>query len=212
MTDSIMTFAQFKDKCSLYLQDEDHFTDYHIFGGTESNFETWLNKQRLVLAEFGKHRFLADMELPEKRWMFFETHYVRQIEEEYLINNYPKGYFEAIRKKCNTVACFLPDTYGKFPYRITFAGSNGPIYHEVFSTRNEALLYLARRDYTASPGALDALTNFESWDRGVMVCRWLSQGISVIDGVTRDQNDPEVGTLFADLILQINSKKSKDAA
>ena len=194
----LLTFRRFKAKYSLHLEHEDHFKDSPVvFKCSEPSFHRWLLQQRMIVTRFSDQlsKRLNDFELPLNKWDFFLEHYEREQETIYLINTFPDGYFEAVADD-GQVACFLPDTYGKKPYRLSFYRSNGPTYHETYTTREEALSYLARRGYKPLEGALDMLVGTDTWNRGLQVCQWIAEGISPQEGLLRDKHKSEVSRLF----------------
>lgn len=71
------------------------------------------------------------------------------------------------RDKNDVAAIFLePSKRGR--YRLSLYGVHGPSSHSVFDSPEKALSEAIQYGYwNRSPGSLDALTELESWDRGV---------------------------------------------
>ena len=196
MDTTVLSFREYKADYSLYTV-EDFFLDESRFGCNETEFEKWLKSQRLFIKRFCQQDVsLIDVQLPANKWGFFTSYYVRVSRTNYLVSTFPEGFFEA-EDEDGQVACFLPDTYGEQPFRISYYRSNGPTYHEAFSNRLEALTKLANGSFKPKEGALDALISTEQWNRGLMVTLWLYEGISPYDGLQRDKSNPEVQQLFA---------------
>ncbi|GMQ49626.1 hypothetical protein [Vibrio sp. 10N] len=200
--DAPINFKTYKSEFSLWGESEDLFIDTELYGCNETEFEKWLNNQRLFIKRYATSTYtqLKDMQMPTKKWSFFQMHYERQTRTNYLVNRYPDGFFEAKGKDEDEVACFLPDTYGKKKYRISFYRKNGPVNHETYSHRLDALSHLANRGFTACEGALDALVGTNEWNRGLYITKWLAEGIHPMDGLKRESHKPEVQMLFADAL------------
>tara|TARA_B110000008_G_C16869475_1_gene524186 strand:+ start:435 stop:1022 length:588 start_codon:yes stop_codon:yes gene_type:complete len=192
-----INFYQFKAEYSLSTEDS-LFID-NIYGCNEGEFEVWLNKQRIFKRYNPDYTALYDANLPENKWSFFQMHYERQVRASYLINAFPNGFFEAKRSE-GDVACFLPDTYGKKKFRISFYRANGPTYHETYSERLDALSFLAHGGFIACEGALDALVGTDEWNRGLYITQWLAEGTHPMDGLKRECHKAEVQRLFADAL------------
>lgn len=199
MNNSVLSFREYKSAASLYGLSQDLFFESEAskFGCIETEFEKWLKSQRLFIKRFADYldTQLDQICLPERKWGFFQLHYERSKRTEYLTSVYPDGFFETVNDS-GTVACFLPDTYGDKPYRVSLYRSNGPTYHDVFSSRTEALTYLAHGGYKPQQGALDALVGTHEWNRGLQVARWLQEGIHPFEGLKRDKHIPEIACLF----------------
>lgn len=195
----ILTFSDFKSEYCIFYGKDEYWRDslFAVFGCNEETFETWLKKQNIVKKRYINQidKPLCEFSLTLDKWDFFIEHFEREMRRTYIIRNYPSGYFEAVRDD-GQVACFLPDTYGKQPYRLSFYRKTGPIHHEAYSSRDEALGYLATRGYKAEKGALDRLVGTVLWDRGVQVCQWIAEGISPQEGLLRDKHKSEVSRLF----------------
>lgn len=194
-----VSFQEYKSQWTLTHEHEDFFLDVEQYGCHETTFERWLKRQRMFIKRYGENCTikLCDLELPERTWQFFTRHFERVTRTQYLVDKYPDGFFEAITED-GQVAAFLPDTYGKKPYRLSFYGENGARYHETYDSRSEALTVLAHRKYSAKEGVLDALVGTDSWNRGVYICNWIAEGILPHDGLKRDKHIPEVAQLFAE--------------
>lgn len=192
-----ISFREYKSDYT-FCGTDDLFTDTSRFGCIETEFEKWLKSQRLFIKRFAEslNQPLENVRLPVRKWEFFQLHYERSKRTDYLVQTYPDGYFETVSDDGQSVACLLPDTYGKKPLRISFYRKNGPSYHETYSSRTEALTYLANHGYTPKQGALDVLVGTDEWDRGVYVTKWLAEGVHPMDGLKRDQHIPEVARLF----------------
>lgn len=192
-----LSFREFKSIWTLQADNEDYFFDTARYGCHEDVFYHWLKKQRLMIKRYSiqQSNSLMDFQLPENKWFFFIDHFNRQMETKFLVTRYPDGFFEAINDE-GGVAAFLPETYGKEPYRLSFYKSNGPIHHMTYSTRLDALKHLARQGYVAKEGVLDKLVGTDEWNRGLYVCTWLSKGIHPTDGVQMEKENPEVKRLF----------------
>jgi hypothetical protein len=192
-----INFYQFKAEYSLSTE-ESLFID-NIYGCNEDDFEIWLNKQRIFKRYNPNYTALYDANLPENKWSFFQMHYERQRRTSYLVNAYPNGFFETQKSK-DEVACFLPDTYGKKKYRISFYRKNGPTHHETYTHRLDALSHLAHCGFVACEGALDALVGTDEWNRGLYITQWIAEGIHPMDGLKRECHKAEVQRLFADAL------------
>lgn len=197
----LISFREYKSDYSFY-ENEDLFLDSKQFGCHETEFEKWLKAQRLFIKRYSLNLVLPlyEMLLPLNKWRFFSDHFEREMQNQFLVSEYPEGFFEA-EDEDGQVAAFLPDTYGKMDYRISFYRANGPTYHETYKTRKEALKVLANRKFIAKEGALDALVGTDSWNRGLYICSWIQQGISPMQGLLRDQQKNDVQKLFATELL-----------
>jgi hypothetical protein len=196
-----MSFREYKSECSLNLLHEDLFLDTEAskYGCYEDDFLEWLREQRLFIKRFAtaNAETLNDVRMPERKWGFFSLMYERSKRTAFLINTYPDGFFECIKDgDTDDVACFLPDTYGEKPYRISLYKSNGPTYHDVFNSREEALTYLAQKGYKPCENALERLVGTDRWDRGLQVTRWIQEGIHPTEGLERDKHIPAIARLF----------------
>ncbi len=197
MDTSLVTFRKYKSDYSFALPTENYFQYDELYGCNESEFEKWLRKQRLFIKRFSQPNVpLEKVRLPINKWGFFIKHYKKETRTNFLVSTFPDGFFEAINDD-GLVAAFLPDTYGQAPYRISYYRDNGPVYHEAFNTRTDALVKLARSNFKAEEGVLDNLLNTERWDRGLIVAIWLSEGIHPMEGLKRDKDLPEIQKLFA---------------
>ncbi|EGR0468607.1 hypothetical protein FG064_16545 [Vibrio cholerae] len=192
-----LSFREFKSIWSLQADNEDYFLDSTHYGCHENEFYHWLKKQRMMVKRYSINQSssLMDFQLPENKWFFFIDVFNRQMKTTFLVKQYPDGFFEAINNE-GEVAAFLPDTYGKEPYRLSYYKSNGPIHHQTYATRLEALEHLANRMFVAKEGVLDSLIGTDQWNRGLYVCKWLSEGIHPMDGARNEQENPEVKRLF----------------
>ncbi|NOI32254.1 hypothetical protein [Vibrio coralliilyticus] len=199
---TLICFGEYKSDYSFY-ENEDLFLDSSQYGCHETEFEKWLKTQRLFIKRYSLNLVLPlyEMLLPLKKWRFFSERFEREMQNQFLVSEYPEGFFEA-EDEDGQVAAFLPDTYGKMDYRISFYRANGPTYHETYETRQEALKVLANRKFIAKEGALDALVGTSSWNRGIYICSWIQEGISPMEGLLRDRQQSEVQQLFADELLQ----------
>lgn len=207
---STISFLEYKSLYSFSEAHEDYFheTTGEKFGCTEDKFWKWLRTQRLFIKRYaGDAVTFHEVQMPEKKWSFFLFHYERSTRTHFLVNSYPSGYFECIEKGDDShVACFLPEPSGDAdkPYRLSFYRPSGPTYHEVYRTRTEALTYLANHGYKPCIGALDALVGTVEWDRGLVVTRWLSEGIHPTEGLKRDSGIAEVAQLFQSELKSLN--------
>lgn len=199
---TLIDFNLFKQDFGLIAEGEDFF-HYNSHGATESDFVEWLNKQRMFARFNVGYTALYNALLPVKKWSFFIKMYELQVKKLSLRKQYPDGWFEAVSE--HDVACFLPDTYGAKPFRVSVYGENGPRFHEVFDSREDALDYLSRGEYKVQDGALERIVGTDKWDRGLYVARWLSEGIHPNDGLKSNyQNSPEIQKLFAVEIAHFN--------
>lgn len=211
MSHSTLSFRNYKSEWGFIESlHHDFFFETQQFGCHESEFEKWLKNQRLFIKRYADQlkKSLHDIVLPENKWSFFTSHFERTKRTEYLISKYPKGFFEAKRgeERELQVACFLPDTYGKKPYRISFYRECGPTYHETYSSRIDALEYLARNGFEACEGALDTLVGTDAWDRDIYVTKWKQEGLFPYEGILRDQHIPEVQRLFSEALIKIKEQ------
>lgn len=202
-------FLEFKSEWTFQHEHEDYFLDKSNIGCHEASFENWLKNKRLFIMRYTVNSLdwkLASLSLPEKKWFFFTELYEREMMSQFLTDKYPDGFFEAVSPDGSEVAAFLPDTYSKKPYRISYYKAHGAIYHETYSTRQEALKHLAHSRFTAEEGALDALVGTDEWNRGIYICNWISEGILPNDGLLRDKHIPEVSYLFSDRLRVVHSE------
>lgn len=201
-------FTDFKSQCRadiLAFDNKDIFSDYdgkaNLYGCNEVEFCKWLYEQRLF------KRFYPDSNpeleltsLPAKKWLFFKKHYTLQVRNHHIWSTYPNGFFEAINED-NKVACLLPEPSGKYPYRVSLYDESGPIYHECFNSRDEALTFMAKGDYNHKENALDSLVGTPKWNRGIYLLKWKGEGIMPMLGYDRDKDKyDDIKQLFSDCI------------
>ncbi|EGR4213927.1 hypothetical protein NTH44_003349 [Vibrio metoecus] len=207
MSNRIVTFHEYKQTWTLQDSHEDYFLDSASQGCNETSFGAWLTEQKSILSSYPNPNSLTldSISLPEGKWHFYIDMFERDFLSTYLCNKYPEGYFEAVRED-GEVAALLPDTYGKgkYPFRISYYRENGPINHDVFNSRLDAIKVLASRKFIAKEGALDNLVGTVPWNRGLYVCQWISEDIHPNEGIIRDQHLPEVQQLFADNLLSLS--------
>ena len=77
------------------------------------------------------------------------------------------------------VAVLLPETGDNdHPYRISRYDTHGPKSHECFNKRLDAYQWMLDNGFTLfKPGSLDALTDSDSWYRGLFICECRSKQI-----------------------------------
>ncbi len=206
-----LSFRNYKSEWGFIADNSlDYFFETQLFGCHETEFEKWLKRQRLFVKRYSEQlkKSLNDIVLPENKWGFFTSRFERAKRTEYLISKYPDGYFETQKGEGKElqVACFLPDTYGQKPYRISFYRKCGPVYHESYDSRLEALEHLARSGYEHAEGILDSLVGTVEWDRDIYVTKWKQENLFPWEGIKRDQHIPEVQHLFADALIEIKKK------
>lgn len=193
-------FNQFKSEFTLN-PNEDYYAE-HIdrqMGLSEQGFLIWLKGKKATM-----ERLLAKANnvfaMKPKEWEFYLYHYERAVIEDYIVSKqYPdKVFFEASDSKGN-VCCFLPDTYGDKPYRLSFYDKNGPRNHREFSTRKKAYIEMARKGYQLDHGALDRIVGTRSWNRGLQLLKWASQGIHPTSGleIAEREGQHEILELFS---------------
>lgn len=194
-----INFKTFKAEFTL-SPNEDYYVD-HIdkqMGLSEHGFHSWLKGKEITM-----ERILAKangvLAMKPEKWEFFLTQYERSVTEDYIISKQypPTGFFETSDQSGN-VCCFLPDTYGDKPFRLSFYDNHGPRNHEVFSTRKEAYRHMARKGYHLDHGALDQLVGTKSWNRGLQLLEWISMGVHPTHGLERakSENQQEILALF----------------
>lgn len=207
MSHPIQTFREYKSECSLYGASEDFFLDNRQFGCFEGEFEKWLKHQRLFVKRYPEQstKALFDMCLPANKWGFYVSIFERSAKVNHLVSLYPNGFFETVRDD-GQVACFLPEPSNRAKFRLSFYRENGPTYHEVYTTRTDALEHLARRGFKASEGALDKLVGTVLWDRGVLITQWLADGIYPMDAIKQSVHIPEIQRLFANDIARLTEQ------
>lgn len=196
-----MNISELK-RSNLLAQHQDLFEyesdEYKL---SETEFEKWANEQSIFKKHHKHWTKLHNMDLPERTWGFLIKHYSLRKKNAYLIKQYPAtGYFEAVDSN-GKVACLLPDTYNDKPFRVSFYKHNGPISHESFETRKEALQCLVSGKFKHREGALDNLinSNKQSWNRGLFILKWISLQLTVSEGFKADKHNDEVRLLFPEL-------------
>ncbi len=166
------------------------------YGMTNESFTKWINQKRMFQRFNKSYTHIESAVLPERKWSFLAMHFEIHMKSLYFIKQFPDGFFEAIND-AGQVACFLPepDTNRPQKFRISLYDERGPIYHDVFDTREDALSFIAGK-YHYKPGALDRLVGTEEWDRGVLTLGWISDGLTPLEGYRRDFDNPDVQKLF----------------
>lgn len=193
-----MNFFDYKSKWTLNHPNEDFFL-YELHSCGEDDFVKWLRADQELICKHPEILSLQlnNVEIDENIWHELTDAFNKQQSKNLLKNVYPDGYFESINDK-GGVAALLPDTYGKAKLRVSYYKENGPIYHEVYQNRYEALEVLYRQKYKPVEGALDSLVGTNAWNRGLYVCQWLSRGLHPIEGLKQNLTSKEVQLLFED--------------
>lgn len=189
-----ISWTDFKSRFTLEFN-EDYFTGVAHYGCTEYRFAQWLEEDSFLKNRFSSPIILSQLAFSEKRWRRLEQLFVQFCRNMVLIKKYPQGYFEAINDN-GYVACLLPDTYGTAAYRISLYTENGPISHHEFNTRDDALDYLVRQNYSPKEGALDSMVGTDKWNCGLWICKWIFDQLAPWEGLERDGHLPEVKRLF----------------
>lgn len=208
----MINFVQFKqNRCEELLlnSEDDLFSEYSLeynqFSLSESDFILWLFNLDLFLRRYPEYNTsctaLETMLISHNHWLRYYKAYIAAREMSWLMTIYPEGFFESVNKN-GKVACFLPEQSGKYLYRVALFDQSGPIYHECFNSRNDALLYLAKNHFTYQVGALDNLVGTTEWNKGLHILRWIQEGITPLLGYQRDINQqPELQHLFKDCFV-----------
>jgi hypothetical protein len=198
---TVVTYVNFKFETYFCDSEDDLFNDQSesVWLCSESDFEKWLKSQRLMIKRYASEleKPINEICLPENMWMFFKKHYCIQKKTSFLMSNFPaSGFFEAINDEKGKVACLLPEPSSAARYRVSLYRDTGPIRHIPFNDRDEAVSYIAKQGYKLQDGALDALVGTDDWNRGVYICKWISEGIFPIDGIEQNKDNPEIQRLF----------------
>jgi len=163
MTDKF-TFAEYKEEYTLE-PDRDLFC-YEELDMNEKDFLKFVETHSRLYARKFEGLKVELWTFTAKRWDVIEDLYKRYIMKQSINTLYPSdGWFEGVSESSKFVFALLPETYNiDKPFRVSWYNGGGPINHESFSTRDEALKFMAENKVTVKEGALDEIVGTERWD------------------------------------------------
>ncbi|KPM98337.1 hypothetical protein [Vibrio alginolyticus] len=164
MTDKL-TFAEYKEEYTLE-PNRDLFC-YEKLDMNEKGFLKFVESHSLLYARKFEGLKVDLWTFTAKRWGTIEDLYKRHVMKQSISTLYPsEGWLEGVSEGDGWIYALLPETYNIHKqFRVSWYTHSGPINHESFGTREEALLFLAEHKVIVKEGALDNLVGTEVWDR-----------------------------------------------
>lgn len=126
-------------------------------------------------------------------------------------------YFELKKKDSNRGVAVLPtvNDYEK-PWKLAYFDENGPIYHQTFESRDDAVICALKDGYTeVCEDLMDTLSNKLEWKKGSHITEMLRLGMDPFKELKNAQEGSKEATGYgiqlATLIKEMNSHNCESA-
>ncbi|MGR5347283.1 hypothetical protein [Vibrio mediterranei] len=197
---TLMTFEQLR--LDAFVPEDEDFFQYTFAGtidGDEKRFAEFIRKSKMIIGRFGDFEHLRSFALPESKWLNLCSRYEQRcIESQIDIFRGLPEFFESTDPN-GAVYALLPNTYDSrltAPYKVSIHDNRGVESDPEFGRRDEALKYLAGKRCKPTNGALDLLTEQDSWNRGIYIRLWYDKHGCAERGFEVNKHRDDVRRLF----------------